>query len=178
MTNMLHVNNIKNNENLWRKVYKVRKDFLKETMQMYEEQSQNIKCYNYNTGIDKYSMRTLTQRLAAELNITCTECDSKPTLFANLTRETAKTGFDIYEFLKLCPNRVLNSPWLRFFQELFQLSTVKDMLVTLNRLLKKAEAKDDPIYYAIARKLLINLESRLSLDPQRFRKLKTTLGTT
>ena len=83
----------------------------------------------HDTIVVKYYLKKNIENLEKELNI----LPYDKTILSSVSKKDAEEGFKILNYLQICPKNVFKSPWILYFDQLFELSA-KDIIINLVRL--------------------------------------------
>ena len=161
-TTNIALNNVLGHKNLWDEVSKVKMKYLKERM-VYP-----LNCVRHDTHLITYFWQGLIENLETVMNLTKDE-----TLHENVKDEDLKEGFRVHLYLAMCHKRVIESPFFKFYNNLFRTSSAKNILLSLNRLIKVSENLKDKVIEDISRKLLNRLENKVKVYYRDIEDLKT-----
>ena len=91
--------------------------------------------------------------------------EQSESIFENVTREDLKTAAEMFIYLNTCPHTESLKVWFKgrykFLCELFQTKPPKQIILTLNRMMKWDPTKNTD---AVAEKLFIKIAELLSLQ--------------
>ena len=109
--------------------------------------------------IEDDDILSLVKAIEMELDINSTEA-----IFENVTKHNLKTIGESFIYLYSCSNPLKN--WLNFYEDLFQNQSPDIILLSLNRILKGKKSIQNSHFKTLARKLLNEFTSLLSLKYQ------------
>lgn len=115
-------------------------------------------CVDHNTILISYFWRSLIENLETAMNVTKDE-----TFHETFTEEDLDEGFRVYLYLGMCHKRVIENPLLIFYHDLFGSASVKNIFLSLNRLIKVSENLKEKRVKDITRKLLNLLETKVDV---------------
>ena len=88
----------------------------------------------------KYKDKIESLMAAIERNF---QIQSSETIFTNISRDDLKNAAEMFMFLKITPGS--SQSWSVFYTRLFQTKSAQEIIMTLNRVMKKNLEKDDNI---------------------------------
>ena len=127
-----------------------------------------LNCVNHNTILITHFWEGLIENLETDMNLTKDEA-----LHENVAEEDLKEGFRVHLYLAMCHKRVVESPFFKFYQNLFRSGSAKNIFLSLNRLIKVSENLNNNVIEGISRKLLSMLERKVKVYYKDIDALKT-----
>ena len=89
-------------------------------------------------------------------------------IFSNVSKTTLETASEMFFYLILCPEPIVKSSWLLFYDELFRFQSLKAILLTLNRLLKTLKKDSQK---KMNEKLIMKIKEKFQLQFVNIKKL-------
>ena len=150
-TNMLHLTNL-DDQQIWKLMEQIK-----------SETEFGIDCHDL-PNIEDDDILSLVKAIEIELNVNSTEA-----IFENVTKHNLKTIGETFIYLYSCSKPLKN--WMNFYEDLFQNQPPDIILLFLNRILKGKKTIQNSHLKTLARKLLNQYSSLLSLQYQEIGKL-------
>ena len=161
MVNMVGFNNF-TEKLLWEYTVESRKQFLS-SLEDYD-----IYCMNKDSQVHGGHQKLMVASLGEHLGVNIED----KTYYENTTNSNAELAFRLLMYLVHCPNKSFQSQWRLFFKGLFENSSLKNIVLELNRLIKLSLEKENENILNITRKLLNKVEQDIDLKYKSFKNIK------
>ena len=149
---------------IWRIVKEIRIDFVNNF-------TSNDKCDLTDSFVSDLDMKENIRKVHEEMN---TDALSE-TLNENLTSMALKSAAEMFIFLNYCPKALIDSPWRKFYKDLFLNYAPDKFVVTLNRILITSKHNKEGMRN-VSENLLNRIRETLQLQNQNVVFLTKTIN--
>ena len=157
MVNILHE---KNSEKDWKKLWQIVKQI---RARYVVDFSASDACSRYESFVFYYDTEHFLKQIESEVHLKVSS-----SIHENVSESTLQTAVEMFFYLSFCPRNIV--PWKLLFTDVFFNSSIKSMILTLNRIIRVNQ--DNPNSLILMR-VLQKLEGKLSL---KFKNLEVFIG--
>ena len=114
--------------------------------------SLDLSCVSYNTMLNEH----LSQVKAVEQML---KIESSDQIDGTFTNEELQSATELFLYLIMCPDTI--KPWIVFYKDLFQTQTQNQIILSLNRVMKKPRTPANEFFKTLAGIILKRILNRL-----------------